>query len=60
MDEENGVTSILSSMQPKIKPCLFDLKKEKKRKIEYLFGFVVNGKRDLHWCASYVIDVSDG
>ena len=58
LDEENVVTSILSSMQPKIKPCLFNLKKE--RKIEYLFRFVVNGKRDLHWCAGYVIDVSNG
>ena len=46
LDEENSVTSILSSMQPKIKPYLFDMKK--KGKIEYLFGFVVNRKRDLH------------
>jgi len=25
-----------------------------------LFPFVVNGKDDLHWCAGYIIDVSDG
>merc|ERR1712037_679513 len=58
MDEENGVTSVLSSMQPKLKPCLFYLKREK-RKIEYLFPFVVNGKDDLHWCAGYIIDGKD-
>ena len=34
--------------------------KKEKRKIEYLFPFVVNGKDDLHWCAGYIIDVSDG
>merc|ERR1712183_715800 len=42
----------------KTKTVLIRPKKEK-RKIEYLFPFVVNGKDDLHWCAGYIIDVSD-
>ena len=40
MDKESGATSIFHGMQPRVVPCLFELK-DKKIKIEYLFPFDV-------------------
>ena len=49
MDKESGTTSILHAMQPKVIPCLFDLR-DKKTKIEYLFTFDVDEEKQLIWC----------